>query len=143
VDRYERLNGTTEPTIEVVANRRKVLHIEDNLSNVKLVERILAQRADVEVVAAMHGRLGLELAHEHHPVLILLDLHLPDMHGDQVLQRLRDDPITASIPVVMVSADATPGQIQRLLAAGATAYLTKPIDVRDLLHILDEALDLA
>jgi CheY-like chemotaxis protein len=91
----------------------------------------------------MHGRLGLELAHEHHPVLILLDLHLPDMDGDQVLQRLRDDPMTASIPVVMVSADATPGQVQRLLAAGATAYLTKPIDVRDLLHILDEALDLA
>jgi CheY-like chemotaxis protein len=65
------------------------------------------------------------------------------MDGDQVLQRLRDDPRTASIPVVMVSADATPGQVQRLLAAGATAYLTKPIDVRDLLRILDQALDFA
>jgi PAS domain S-box-containing protein len=143
VDRYERLNGDAEPVDEAPDHRHKVLHIEDNLSNVKLVERILAQRPDVEVVAAMHGRLGLELAHEHHPVLILLDLHLPDMDGDQVLQRLRDDPITASIPVVMVTADATPGQVQRLLAAGATAYLTKPIDVRDLLHILDEALDRA
>jgi PAS domain S-box-containing protein len=142
VDRYERLTGNAETAGTVTANRHKVLHIEDNLSNVKLVERILAQRADVEVVAAMHGRLGLELAREHHPILILLDLHLPDMDGDQVLQRLRDDPITASIPVVMVSADATPGQVQRLLAAGATAYLTKPIDVRDLLHILDQALDL-
>jgi CheY-like chemotaxis protein len=65
------------------------------------------------------------------------------MGGDAVLQRLRDDPATASIPVIMVSADATPGQVQRLLAAGATAYLTKPIDVRDLLRILDQALDLA
>jgi PAS domain S-box-containing protein len=143
VDRYERLNGGAETAGDATADRHKVLHIEDNLSNVKLVERILAQRADVEVVAAMQGRLGLELAHEHQPILILLDLHLPDMDGDQVLQRLRDDPRTASIPVVMVSADATPGQVQRLLAAGATAYLTKPIDVRDLLRILDQALDLA
>jgi PAS domain S-box-containing protein len=143
VDRYERLNGGAATAGDASANRHKVLHIEDNLSNVKLVERILAQRADVEVVAAMHGRLGLELAHEHQPILILLDLHLPDMDGDQVLQRLRDDPRTASIPVVMVSADATPGQVQRLLAAGATAYLTKPIDVRNLLRILDQALDLA
>jgi PAS domain S-box-containing protein len=143
VDRYERLNGGAATAGDASADRHKVLHIEDNLSNVKLVERILAQRADVEVVAAMHGRLGLELAHEHQPILILLDLHLPDMDGDQVLQRLRDDPRTASIPVVMVSADATPGQVQRLLAAGATAYLTKPIDVRNLLRILDQALDLA
>jgi PAS domain S-box-containing protein len=140
VERYERLNGSTEPAPPPQAERLKVLHIEDNLSNLKLVERILAQRTDVEVVPAMHGRLGLELAHEHHPILILLDLHLPDMNGDQVLQRLRDDPITASTPVIIVSADATPGQVQRLLAAGATAYLTKPIHVRDLLRVLDEAL---
>jgi PAS domain S-box-containing protein len=141
VERYERLNGGAEPAAPVEAQRPKVLHIEDNSANLKLVERILAQRPDVEVVAAMHGRLGLELAHEHRPVLVLLDLHLPDMGGDQVLQRLRDDPITASIPVVIVSADATPGQVRRLLSAGATAYLTKPIDVRDLLHVIDEALE--
>lgn len=73
-------------------------------------------------------------------MLVLLDLHLPDLGGEEVLQRLRDDPATASIPVVIVSADATPGQIRRLLTAGAAAYLTKPIDVRDLLRILDEAM---
>jgi PAS domain S-box-containing protein len=140
VDRYERLNGRAERATAVETDRQKVLHIEDNSANLKLVERILAQRPQVEVVAAMHGRLGLELAHEHRPVLVLLDLHLPDMGGDQVLQRLRDDPATASIPVVIVSADATPGQVSRLLAAGATAYLTKPIDVRELLGVLDEAL---
>ena len=86
------------------------------MSNLKLVERIFAQRPDVEVVAALHGSLGLELAREHNPALILLDLHLPDIGGEQVLQRLRDDPVTASIPVVIVSADATSGQIQRLLS---------------------------
>jgi PAS domain S-box-containing protein len=145
VERYERLNGGSEAAAPVPAaappeQRHKVLHIEDNLSNLKLVERILAPRGDIEIVAAMQGRLGLELAHEHHPVLVLLDLHLPDMGGDEVLQRLRDDPVTASIPVVIVSADATPGQVSRLLAAGATAYLTKPIDVRELRSVLDEAL---
>jgi CheY-like chemotaxis protein len=141
VERYERLDGPTENDETVPERRHTVLHIEDNLSNLKLVERILARRPDIEVVPAMHGRLGLELAREHRPILVLLDLHLPDMGGDAVLQRLRDDPATASIPVIMVSADATPGQVQRLLAAGASAYLTKPIDVPQLLRILDQALE--
>jgi signal transduction histidine kinase/ActR/RegA family two-component response regulator len=142
VERYERLSGASravesEPAPR--ADRFVVLHVEDNLSNVTLIERVLAQRPGVEVVAAMQGRLGLELAREHQPGLILLDLHLPDMGGDQVLQRLRDEPATASIPVVIVSADATEGQIRRLLTAGATAYLTKPIDVQQLLGIIDQA----
>ena len=117
-----------------------MLYIEDNLSNLRLIERILARRADVEVVSAMQGRLGLELARQHHPALILLDLHLPDINGEEILRQLRDDPTTASIPVVMVSADATAGQIQRLLAAGAAAYLTKPLDVAKLLGLVDEML---
>jgi PAS domain S-box-containing protein len=141
VERYERLNlvgpqaepGPAEP-------ERAILYIEDNLSNLKLVERVLSQRSDLKVIAAMQGRLGLELAREHQPVLVLLDLHLPDMDGEQVLQRLRDDPATAAIPVVIVSADATHGQVQRLLTAGAFAYLTKPIDVRELLGLLDKTL---
>jgi signal transduction histidine kinase/ActR/RegA family two-component response regulator len=141
VERYERLNGGTQTAVEPAAQRRVVLHIEDNLSNLTLIERVLAQRPGVEVVAAMQGRLALELAREHHPVLVLLDLHLPDMGGEQVLQRLRDDPDTASIPVVIVSADATPGRVQRLLSAGAAAYLPKPIDVRELLRLIDEAVE--
>ena len=88
----------------------------------------------------MQGRLGLELATEHQPALILLDLHLPDISGDQVLQELRANSVTASIPVVVVSADATLGQQQRLLSAGALAYLTKPYEVQALLRIIDEAL---
>lgn len=142
VHRYERLNGGSAVAEEKVPVDRShvVLHIEDNLSNLKLVERIFATRPDVHVVGAMHGSLGLELAREHLPALVLLDLHLPDMGGEQVLQRLRDDPVTASIPVAIVSADATPGQVQRLLSAGASAYLTKPIEVRELVGVLDQAL---
>lgn len=141
VERYERLDERgADATATPADHRHRVLHIEDNAANLKLVERVFAQRDNVEVIAAMYGRLGLELAHEHRPVLILLDLHLPDMGGSDVLQRLRDDPVTASIPVAVVSADATTGQVQRLLAAGASAYLTKPIDVRELLGVLDDAL---
>jgi signal transduction histidine kinase/ActR/RegA family two-component response regulator len=143
VERYTRLNGDQEPVAAPDAGpvERTILHIEDNLSNLTLVERILASRPGVKVVAAMQGRLGVELAHEHRPVLVLLDLHLPDMSGEDVLQRLRDDPITASTPVVIVSADATPGQVQRLVAFGAAGYLTKPIEVRELLRHVDNALD--
>ncbi|MGH9085821.1 MAG: ATP-binding protein [Acidimicrobiales bacterium] len=141
VERYERLHGATEPAVAEPSTSPQpiVLYIEDNLSNITLVERVFAPR-EVEVVAAMQGSLGVELAREHRPALVLLDLHLPDMGGEEVLQRLRDDPSTASIPVVIVSADATRGQIQRLLTAGATSYLTKPIDVQQLLATLDGVL---
>ena len=142
VERYERIHGPTgweTGTDEAGPERRPtVLYIEDNLSNLKLIERVLAHRGDVEVVPAMQGRLGLAVAREHQPDAILLDLHLPDMSGDQVLRQLRDDPATAAIPVVILSADATPGQVERLLAAGANAYLTKPLDVRELLDVLSE-----
>jgi signal transduction histidine kinase/CheY-like chemotaxis protein len=117
-----------------------VIYIEDNLSNLRLMEHIVSNRPEVKLIAAMQGQLGLELIQEHQPDLILLDLHLPDIHGDEVLRRLRQDPRTRSIPVVMVSADATPGQIERLLEAGASDYLTKPLDVRKLLELLDRTL---
>lgn len=139
VERYERLHGdSVRSTIGSLGGT--VLHIEDNLSNLKLVERILARHASVRVVATMQGRLGIQLAREHRPRLVLLDLHLPDIGGDEVLRQLRDDPVTAGIPVVIVSADATRGEVQRLLAAGAAGYVTKPIDVRELLRLLDDLL---
>jgi signal transduction histidine kinase/ActR/RegA family two-component response regulator len=118
----------------------EVLYIEDNPSNTRLVERILKRRPFVRLHSVMQGQLGLELAHELIPEMILLDMNLPDMTGDDVLARLRSDPATASIPVVMLSADATKGQIQRMLEAGAAAYITKPLDVRKFLDTIDEVL---
>ena len=87
----------------------------------------------------MQGRVGLDLARDHRPDLILLDRHLPDVPGDEVLRLLREDPRTRDIPVVIVSADASPGQAQRLLDAGARAYLTKPLDIQKLLAVVDES----
>jgi PAS domain S-box-containing protein len=115
-----------------------ILYIEDNLSNLRLIERILGKRPEVNLITAMQGQMGLDMAFEHMPDLILLDLHLPDITGDEVLRRLREDYRTVSIPVVVLSADASPRQADKLLEAGAQAYLTKPIDVGQLLKVLGE-----
>jgi CheY-like chemotaxis protein len=85
----------------------------------------------------MQGQLGLELARQHQPDLVLVDLNLPDIDGETVLRRIRAEPRTRDTPVVVLSADATPGQVARLLAAGANDYLTKPFDVTLFLRILD------
>lgn len=114
-----------------------LLYIEDNASNLRLVERIPARRPEITLLSAGEGTRGLELARQHHPDLIMLDLHLPDMQGDEILRHLRADPHTAAIPIVMISADATTAQIARLCAAGASDYLTKPIDVRQFLTLVD------
>ena len=115
----------------------KLLYIEDNASNLRLIDRVLSHRGDVELISAMTGGLGVELAQQHVPNLILLDLQLPDLHGETVLARLRKDPRTASIPVVILSADATAGEIERMREAGADDYMTKPIDVAAFLALVD------
>ncbi|MGI8550891.1 MAG: ATP-binding protein [Dehalococcoidia bacterium] len=116
---------------------RAILYIEDNLSNLQVVERVLSRRPGVKLLTAMQGGLGFELARQHQPDLILLDLHLPDTTGDLVLHRLQADPRTRDLPVVMVSADATTGQIERLLAGGAREYLTKPLDLKRFAEVVD------
>jgi CheY-like chemotaxis protein len=116
---------------------RTILYIEDNLANWNLVETIFTGRPGIQLLPALQGRLGLELAREHTPDLILLDLHLPDLPGEAVLRELRADPRTRSIPVLVISADATRHQIERLRAAGAQNYLTKPLDVEEFLDAVD------
>ncbi len=118
----------------------RVLCIEDNLSNLRLIELLLAARPEITLISAQLGAQGLELARQHEPDLILLDLNLPDTHGSQVLQQLQSVALTRDIPVVVVSADATPTQIETLLDAGACDYLTKPLDMRRLLQVLDRIL---
>jgi PAS domain S-box-containing protein len=117
-----------------------LLYVEDNLANLSLVETILLSRPGWRTVPALQGQLGVELAREHLPDLVLLDLHLPDIPGDEVLRRLRADARTARIPVVVVSADATPASLERLRAAGADAYLTKPLDVDEFLRVVERFL---
>lgn len=117
-----------------------VLYIEDNLANLELVRRMLARFPDVELVSATRGEAGLRLARERTPDLVLLDLHLPDLPGSGVVQALRADPRTREIPVVILTADATRSQEDALLAAGARRYLTKPVELDQLLETVSEIL---
>jgi PAS domain S-box-containing protein len=114
-----------------------VLYIEDNEPNVRVMESILGLREEWRLIHAGLGSLGLELAHAHRPDLIFLDLHLPDQSGLDVLVALRDDPVTSQIPVVMLGADANATQVRRLMAAGASEYLTKPLVLDEILATLD------
>ncbi len=127
----------------VLAFQRTVLYVEDNLATIGMMEEVFSMRPQIHLLTAMQGGLTLELAREHLPDLIVLDQHLPDIPGDQVLAQLRADPRTAGIPVVMCSADATERRRKQLLAAGAHAYLTKPVKVQHFLRMLDEVLTAA
>lgn len=116
----------------------ELLYVEDDIVNYTLVERILEYRPRINLLHAERGRAGLEMAEQHLPRLILLDLNLPDMHGSEVLEELQQNPATAKIPVVILSANATPSHIERLLTAGAKNYITKPFDIDPFLAVIDE-----
>jgi PAS domain S-box-containing protein len=116
-----------------------VLYIEDNVSNFELIKSALTRLGTPTLLSAMQGRLGIDLATQHRPDVVLLDLHLPDMHGREVLAQLKSDPSTSSIPIIVLSADATQRQITRLLDMGAYAYLTKPVDIPGFLETVQRA----
>jgi CheY-like chemotaxis protein len=124
----------------VISTSAVVLYIEDNPSNLQLVQRILGQRPEIRLLSATDGALGYDLACQHCPDLIVLDMHLPKISGHQVLGLLKGDPLTASIPVIALSADVTTEQIERAMAAGAQTYLAKPLDINEFLLCLDENL---
>jgi CheY-like chemotaxis protein len=122
-----------DPGTRVLSSRAgrlaTVLYVEDNPSNLKLVELIMQRHPGVELLMAPSGSLGLDLARSHRPDLLLLDIHMPDLDGFQVLSRLRADPATRAIPVVAVTAQAMVDDVKRVMAAGFDAYLPKPIDL--------------
>ncbi len=118
-----------------------LLYIEDNAANVSLLQRILARRPQMQMIHKANGADGIEAARTVNPDVIFLDMHLPDMHGEEVLRELSADPRTRHVPVYVLSADAMPSNVKRVLAGGAVAYLTKPLDVVRVLTVIDEAMD--
>jgi CheY-like chemotaxis protein len=117
-----------------------ILYIEDNPANLRLVQEIVGYRPDLRLLSAPDGQVGLALARSHRPELVLTDLHLPGMSGLEVLAELRRDPATAAIPVIALTANAMPRDIERGLAAGFARYLTKPIDIEQFNEAIDGAL---
>jgi len=120
---------------------RRVHYVEDNETNVEVMRGILAQRPQVEMAVSITGLDGLAAIRLNRPDLILLDMHLPDISGLELLRHLQADPETQTIPVVVVSADALAKETEEALAAGATRYLTKPVSVAELLNVMDALLD--
>ena len=125
------------------ARLRTLLCVEDNPANLKLVEELIARRPDLRLLTAVNGTLGIELARASQPEMILMDVNLPDISGIEAMKILREDPVTAHIPIVALSANAMPRDIRKGLEAGFFRYLTKPIKVNEFMDTLRMALEFA
>ena len=124
-----------------IRDSKTLLYIEEDLSNLRLITRILARRPAVRLVSAEPGAPALAMAREYLPGLIMLDLHSPDSHGHQMLALLQADPLTSDIPVVILCAAGVPAEREPMLSAGASLFLTKPVAVRALLGALDQYIE--
>ncbi len=125
------------------SKQRTLLYVEDNPANMELVEQLIARRSDLKLLTAINGHLGIVMARALQPDLILMDINLPGLSGFGALKILRNDPSTASIPVIALSANAVPRDIERGMEAGFFRYLTKPIKVREFMDALDVTLEFA
>ena len=126
-----------------ITEMRTVLCVEDNPANLTLIARLLARRPEIRLLSAKDGRRGIELARAHLPEVILMDINLPGISGITALKMLAGDAATAHIPVIAISANAMPRDIEKGLEAGFFRYLTKPIKVHEFMQTLDLALDVA
>ena len=135
--------GAAEPTavaqaqVQHSAPLRTLLYVEDNPANLKLVEQLIARRPDMRLLSAVNGNSGIEIARASQPEVILMDINLPGISGIQALKILREDPVTAHIPVLAISANAMPHDIKNGLEAGFFRYLTKPIKVNEFMDALE------
>jgi CheY-like chemotaxis protein/anti-sigma regulatory factor (Ser/Thr protein kinase) len=136
------LTTASELVAEPASYRRRLVHyIEDNETNIEVMRGILLRRPQIELSVSMNGLDGLAAVRLRRPSLILLDMHLPDIDGLELLRHLKDDDELGSIPVVVVSADATAAHVEAALTAGAAHYITKPVNLAGFLDVLDELLD--
>ena len=120
-----------------------LLYVEDNPENLELVEQIVARRPHLRLVSAADGNAGVALARTCHPDVILMDINLPGISGIDAMRILRADPLTGHIPIIAISANAMPHDIEQALSAGFFSYVTKPIRMNELLEALNVALDAA
>jgi len=142
IDKAE-TTATPQAQVERGAPLRTLLYVEDNPANLMLVEQLIARRKDMRLLVARDGNLGIQIARAKQPEVILMDINLPGISGIEALRILRDDPATAHIPVVALSANAMPRDIEKGLEAGFFRYLTKPIRVHEFMQTLDVALEFA
>jgi signal transduction histidine kinase/CheY-like chemotaxis protein len=139
----ESASDELDPVAQTSPSQRTLLYVEDNPANMALVEQLIARRNDLKLLTAIDGHLGIQLARTYQPDVILMDINLPGISGYGALNILREDPATAHIPVMALSANAVPRDIEKGLEAGFFRYLTKPIRVNEFMDALDVALHYA
>lgn len=132
-----------QPHVPRGDNPYTLLYVEDNLANLKLVERIIARQPNMRLLTAMDGQSGIEIAHDKQPDLILMDINMPGISGFEAMRILRSDPATRHIPIIAVSANAKPLDIERGQEAGFMRYITKPIKVDEFVKTLEEVMEFA
>lgn len=136
----DKAHTTSASSVTDQSAKYKILYVEDNAANLRVVEAMFRHQPNMTLLSATNGEYGLQLAHRYQPDVIMLDIHLPGMDGYAVLQALLADPATRHIPIIALSADAMPLDIERGLQAGFQAYLTKPVKLNELLNLLNKAL---
>ncbi len=132
-----------QPQVPDGTPQRTLLYVEDNPANLELVEQLIARRPDLRLLSAADGNLGIEFARVYQPEVILMDINLPGISGLEAMKILRADPSTAHIPIIALSANAVPHDIEKALEAGFFNYLTKPIKVNQFMDALDAALKIS
>jgi CheY-like chemotaxis protein len=140
-DRMGNAGTYFRPSPKAGAPLRTLLYVEDNPANLQLVEELITRRPDIRMLSAADGNLGIELAREFMPQVILMDINLPGINGIEVMKILRVDPATAHIPIMAISANVIPTDIKKGLEAGFFRYLTKPIVINEFMDALDVALE--
>jgi CheY-like chemotaxis protein len=137
----EKDEGTASPRPHAPHGERPytLLYVEDNPANLELIERIIARHPRIRLLTEVNANRGIEIARVSRPEVILMDINLPDISGYEALKILRSDPATAHIPVIAISANAMPHDIERSLKAGFFRYLTKPINVGEFMETLEAA----
>jgi CheY-like chemotaxis protein len=136
-------SASAQAPVPADAQTRTLLYVEDNPANLMLVEDLIARRPDIRLLSAKDGNRGIEIARASRPDVILMDINLPGISGITALRILADDPVTAHIPVIALSANAMPRDIERGLEAGFFRYLTKPLKVNEFMDTLDVTLNFA
>jgi PAS domain S-box-containing protein len=140
---HEELRAVAAVKVQHDGPLRTVLYVEDNPANLKLVEQLIGRRPDLRLLSAGNAIVGVDLARRNQPEVILMDINLQGMSGIEALKILHDDPSTVHIPVIAVSANATPADIQKGLKVGFYRYLTKPLKITEFMETLNAALDFA
>jgi CheY-like chemotaxis protein len=125
------------------APQRTLLYVEDNPANMELVAQLLERSPDLRLLTAINGTLGIEVARKELPMVIIMDINLPGISGTKALEILRDDPATAHIPIIALSANAMTREVAKGLELGFFRYLTKPIKVHEFMDTLNAALEVA